>query len=129
MGNKKKHRKARVGTLDRYKYKNEDGSITWGYENDDGAYKEETIGMDCITHGRYGYIDPNGEQREYTYTTGVRCDPDTRKVNQSATDLSGWRGPNGQGYYDYSLNKFVMPDGRRVTVVVNQRNRARGRRY
>ena len=25
--------------------------------------QEETIGVDCITHGRYGYVDPAGEQR------------------------------------------------------------------
>ena len=36
--------------------------------------------MDCITHGRYGYTDPSGKQREYGYTSGVRCDPHNRKV-------------------------------------------------
>ena len=25
---------------------------------------------------------------------------------------TGARGPNGHGYYDYSMNMFVMPDGR-----------------
>jgi hypothetical protein len=35
----KRSRKAKVGTLDRYKYENEDGSITWGYQNHDGGYK------------------------------------------------------------------------------------------
>ena len=79
-----------VGTVDRYRYENADGSITWGYKNEDGSFKvrmcksnhlkhenvvnindtnvsddvqEETIGVDCITHGRYGYVDPAGEQR------------------------------------------------------------------
>ena len=33
-----------------------------------------------MTHGRYGYVDPRGEAREYSYTSGIRCDPDTRKV-------------------------------------------------
>ena len=28
-----------IGTVERYKFENEDGSITWGYENDDGSYK------------------------------------------------------------------------------------------
>ena len=81
--------KSFVGTLDRYQYKNEDGSITWGYQNEDGGFKvgflshvlifyyfvlqEETIGMDCIT------------QREYGYTSGVRCDPHTRKVRHSSS--------------------------------------------
>jgi len=69
-----------VGTVERYRQEHEDGSITWGYENEDGSYKEETIGIDCVTHGKYGYIDPTGEVREYTYTSGSRCDPLTRQV-------------------------------------------------
>jgi len=125
----KKRNKVKVGTVDRYRHENEDGSITWGYENDDGGFKEETIGIDCITHGKYGYTDPSGEIREYSYTSGIRCDPDTRKVTASDPGLTGARGPNGHGFFDYSQNKFVMPDGRRVTVVVNQGNKARGRRY
>ena len=49
----KKFRKGgRVSTVDRYKYENEDGSITWGYKAGDGSFKEETIGADCITRGR-----------------------------------------------------------------------------
>ena len=33
-----------------------------------------------MTQGRYGYVDPTGEAREYSYTSGIRCDPDTREV-------------------------------------------------
>merc|ERR1719382_1281879 len=79
---------------------------------------------------KYGRVDPTGEVREYSYTSGNRCDPDTRK--QIAEDRSGGggsRGANGHGFYDYKRGKFVMADGRRVTVVVNQQNKARGRRY
>jgi len=36
---RRKRNKARVGTVDRYRYENEDGSITWGYQNDDGSFK------------------------------------------------------------------------------------------
>jgi len=115
-----------VGTVENYRFKNEDGSITWGYENEDGSYKEEKIGVDCITRGKYGYIDPTGEVREYSYTSGNRCDPETRKV---AKQENGGRGANGNGFYDYARNNFVMPDGRRVRVVVNPGNKARGRRY
>lgn len=92
------------GTVDRYRHENADGSITWGYTNQDGSFKvikmqrmhddtapliwsepwfcfkEETIGTDCVTHGRYGYVDPTGEAREYSYTSGIRCDPNTREV-------------------------------------------------
>jgi len=88
--------------------------------------QEETIGMDCITHGKYGYTDSFGEPREYSYSSGVRCDPETRKVKVSDARTHG---TNGHGYFDYTQNKFVMPDGRRVRVVVNQGNKARGRRY
>lgn len=49
--------------LRKYREENPDGSITWGFENDDGSFKEETIGIDCITRGVYGYIDPDGEKR------------------------------------------------------------------
>ena len=44
-------------------------------------FQEEVIGLDCITQGKYGYIDPTGEVREYTYSSGIRCDPDTRQVS------------------------------------------------
>jgi hypothetical protein len=40
--------------LRKYREENPDGSITWGFENDDGSFKEETIGIDCITRGVYG---------------------------------------------------------------------------
>ena len=39
----KRSRKGKVGTLDHYRYENEDGSITWGYQNDDGGYKVESL--------------------------------------------------------------------------------------
>ena len=42
----------RIKTLDRYSHKNEDGSFTWGYQSSDGSFKEETIGVDCVTKGR-----------------------------------------------------------------------------
>jgi hypothetical protein len=42
----------RVKVLDRYSHRNEDGSFTWGYQSSDGSFKEETIGVDCVTKGR-----------------------------------------------------------------------------
>lgn len=36
-------------TLRKWRDEHEDGSITWGYENDDGSFKEELIGIDCVT--------------------------------------------------------------------------------
>lgn len=67
-------RKPPIKILRKYRTENEDGSITWGYENEDGSFKEELIGTDCITRGKYGYIDPDGVRREYSYETGAKCD-------------------------------------------------------
>lgn len=69
-------------------------------------------------------MDPRGEIREFSYQSGVPCDPASKaraaKKGQQPTRASK------TGYYDYSDNKFVLPDGRRVKVVVNKANRARG---
>ncbi|CAL8100618.1 unnamed protein product [Orchesella dallaii] len=69
-----------IQTVNRYMKQNDDGSITWGYENEDGTFKEETLGADCVVRGKYGYIDPEGNKREYEYQTGNPCDPN--KKNQ-----------------------------------------------
>ncbi|CAH0399848.1 unnamed protein product [Chilo suppressalis] len=82
----------------KYRDENEDGSITWGFENDDGSFKEETIGVDCITRGKYGYVDPDGLKREYNYETGIACD----KNNPNQEE---------KGFIDYQENKAVLPNG------------------
>ncbi|KAF5301568.1 hypothetical protein FQR65_LT08873 [Abscondita terminalis] len=74
-GRRTKNRKPPVQILRKYRTDNEDGSITWGFENEDGTFKEETIGADCVIRGKYGYIDPEGTRREYNYETGNKCDP------------------------------------------------------
>ncbi|CAD7093346.1 unnamed protein product [Hermetia illucens] len=91
--------------LRKYREEHEDGSITWGFENDDGSFKEETIGIDCITRGRYGYVDPDGVKREYNYETGILCDPNKRdeQVEQS-------------GFVDYEGNKAILPNGVEVDL-------------
>ena len=48
----KQNNRKRVGIVDRYSVQNEDGSFTWGYQSADGSFKEETIGIDCVTRGR-----------------------------------------------------------------------------
>ena len=63
-----------MATLERYSHKNDDGSFTFGYVGADGSFREETRGADCITRGKYGYIDPDGVKREYTYTSGLPCE-------------------------------------------------------
>ncbi|XP_055641370.1 uncharacterized protein LOC129778477 isoform X2 [Toxorhynchites rutilus septentrionalis] len=73
-----RRRKPVAQILRKWREEHDDGSITWGFENDDGSFKEETIGIDCVTRGRYGYVDPDGEKREYSYETGIQCDPNKR---------------------------------------------------
>lgn len=63
-----------TATLERYSHNNDDGSFTFGYVGADGSFREETRGVDCITRGKYGYIDPDGVKREYTYTSGLPCE-------------------------------------------------------
>jgi len=75
-----------VETVRRYNFESEDGSFTFGYENADGSFKEETRRPDCIVIGKYGYIDPDGIKREFTYQTGNQCDPDAHKRQESSTE-------------------------------------------
>jgi hypothetical protein len=63
-----------VKTTERYSHMNPDGSFTFGYVSEDGSFREETRGLDCITRGKYGYIDPEGKRREFTYVSGLPCD-------------------------------------------------------
>lgn len=102
--------------LRRYRNDNEDGSITWGFENDDGSFKEETIGTDCVTYGKYGYVDPDGNRREYSYSTGVLCDKDKRADSEEQPS---------EGYIDYAENKYVLPNGDSIDLNKMVKNRAR----
>merc|ERR1719195_1302792 len=79
-----------VATLERYSHKNDDGSFTFGYVGADGSFREETRGADCITRGKYGYIDPEGVKREYTYTSGLPCtDEDGNPLEEDLQNLDG----------------------------------------
>ncbi|XP_063977524.1 uncharacterized protein LOC135162702 [Diachasmimorpha longicaudata] len=97
----------------RWREDNEDGSITWGFENDDGSFKEEIIGVDCITRGKYGYIDPDGIRREYTYETGIKCDADQEDEEEQS------------GFVDYSENKLVLPSGKTIDLSSMGKKQAR----
>lgn len=88
----------------RWREDNADGSITWGFENDDGSFKEELIGVDCITRGKYGYIDLDGIRREYSYETGIRCDEDEQEEDKE------------NGFVDYQENKLVLPNGKTIDL-------------
>ncbi|KAJ2951126.1 hypothetical protein O0L34_g5515 [Tuta absoluta] len=88
----------------KYREEHEDGSITWGFENDDGSFKEETIGNNCVTRGKYGYVDPDGVKREYNYETGIECDKSKEQKDE-------------KGFIDYEGNKAVLPNG--ITIDLN----------
>lgn len=112
--------------LRRYRDDNPDGSITWGFENDDGTFKEETIGADCVTRGRYGYVDPEGMKREYSYQSGQPCDK-----NRSPESAGGQQqqeqaqASDTRGYVDYTKNQYVMANGQTISLNGVVRNRAR----
>ncbi|XP_047357146.1 ras-interacting protein RIP3-like [Vespa velutina] len=85
-----------VQTIRNYNKVNDDGSFTFGYEAADGSFKEETRGTDCVVRGKYGYVDPDGNKREFTYVSGNPCDPNAPKdeeedlpEKQEDDDLSG----------------------------------------
>ncbi|KAG7213083.1 hypothetical protein KM043_002412 [Ampulex compressa] len=71
-----------VQTIRNYNKVNDDGSFTFGYEAADGSFKEETRGTDCVVRGKYGYIDPDGNKREFTYVSGNPCDPNAPKEDE-----------------------------------------------
>lgn len=79
----KDHAKAPpVQTIRNYNKVNDDGSFTFGYEAADGSFKEETRGTDCVVRGKYGYIDPDGNKREFTYVSGNPCDPNAKEESE-----------------------------------------------
>ncbi|KAL7305716.1 hypothetical protein TKK_0001970 [Trichogramma kaykai] len=92
----------------RYNEERPDGTIVWGFENDDGSFKEEMIGIDCITRGKYGYVDPDGLRREYTYETGIKCDDESQQQQQDQDILNT--------FVDYQENKLVLPNGRTIDL-------------
>lgn len=71
-----------VQTIRNYSKVNDDGSFTFGYEAADGSFKEETRGTDCVVRGKYGYVDPDGNKREFTYVSGNPCDPNNPDQNE-----------------------------------------------
>lgn len=83
-----------VQTIRNYSKVNDDGSFTFGYEAADGSFKEETRGTDCVVRGKYGYVDPDGNKREFTYVSGNPCDPNS--VNQEEDQSKGLSDDSGE---------------------------------
>ncbi|KAJ6638335.1 hypothetical protein Bhyg_11070, partial [Pseudolycoriella hygida] len=77
-----------VQTIRNYSKVNDDGSFTFGYEAADGSFKEETRGTDCVVRGKYGYVDPDGNKREFTYVSGNPCDPNHPDETEEEPELS-----------------------------------------
>ncbi|XP_055525410.1 PAX-interacting protein 1-like [Wyeomyia smithii] len=77
-----------VQTIRNYNKVNDDGSFTFGYEDADGSFKEETRGTDCVVRGKYGYIDPDGNKREFTYVSGNPCDPNNPEGSEEEEEKS-----------------------------------------
>merc|ERR1719350_1586147 len=78
---------------------------------------------------RYGYIDPQNNVREFSYKSGNPCDPETKQeLNPDPSpDFGNTQKARFQsGNFDYTDNKFVLPSGKRGTLTVNKKNRARG---
>ena len=98
------------------------------------AWLQEVL-MNCWSCCRYGYVDKNGEVKEFNYETGIPCDPLTKQP--LFQDASVGRSQQQQvptersvarevGHYDYRTNRFVKPNGKKLKVVVNKNNRRRG---
>lgn len=84
-----------VKILRSWSHHNADGTFSWGYINEDGSYKNETRGLDCVVRGVYGYVvKETGEQLSFPYESGNPCDPD-------APDY----------YYDYDADTMILSDG------------------
>lgn len=57
-------------------------------------------------------------KREYTYETGIQCDPN-KKDSEEDDELPGG------SYIDYQENAMVFPNGERVSLSALAKNKAR----
>ncbi|KAG5866404.1 hypothetical protein JTB14_004560 [Gonioctena quinquepunctata] len=88
-----------VQTIRNYNKVNDDGSFTFGYEAADGSFKEETRGTDCVVRGKYGYVDPDGNKREFTYVSGNPCDPNAPKDQEEPEESNETENENVPANY------------------------------
>ncbi|XP_041984330.1 protein PRRC2A-like [Aricia agestis] len=108
-----------VQTIRNYNKVNDDGSFTFGYEAADGSFKEETRGTDCVVRGKYGYVDPDGNKREFTYVSGNPCDPnkpDDEEQEPGAPDSSERDDPEP----NYPVRQPLRPTTTRPTTTYFQ---------
>ncbi|XP_018009868.1 pollen-specific leucine-rich repeat extensin-like protein 3 [Hyalella azteca] len=108
-----------IQTTRRYSYFDEAGNYIFGYEAEDGSFKEEIRGKDCIVNGKYGYVDPDGIRREFTYVSGNKCDP-----NNPESDLlpDGTRIPSGDQFL-HQTQEQALTDVELSALAFNRRRR------
>lgn len=82
------------------------------------------IKLSCIfRRGRYGYIDPDGNKREYSYETGNQCDPNKRdQSDEGQFDEAG-------AYVDYQENAMILPNGDRISLNSIGKNKSKRPAY
>lgn len=66
--------------------------------------------------GRYGYVDPDGMKREYTYETGNACDPNKKSTEEDEI---------ADGYIDYQNQEMVLSNGDRIDLSHIGKNKGR----
>ncbi|CAH0553797.1 unnamed protein product [Brassicogethes aeneus] len=98
-----------VQTIRNYNKVNDDGSFTFGYEAADGSFKEETRGTDCVVRGKYGYVDPDGNKREFTYVSGNPCDPNAPKDQDDQAEPESAEQDSGPANYPTRPVQRIRP--------------------
>jgi len=71
-----------------------------------------------MVRGKYGYVDPDGNRREYTYQSGIPCAATEASVSDSAAAAA-------EGYIDYQNNQLVLPSGQAINLDKMVKNRKR----
>lgn len=113
-----------VQTIRNYSNVNDDGSFTFGYEAADGSFKEETRGTDCVVRGKYGYVDPDGNKREFTYVSGNPCDPNNPEGNDeeaAAEEETEENLPQNQNYPKRPIQQQQRPAPRPQVIQTTPR--------
>lgn len=67
--------------------------------------------------GTYGYVDPDGNKREYHYETGIKCDPNKRNDDADLQD---------NGFINYEENRAVLPNG--IEIDMSQLGKKKSKR-
>lgn len=111
-----------VQTIRNYNKINDDGSFTFGYEAADGSFKEETRGTDCVVRGKYGYVDPDGNKREFTYVSGNPCDPNAISEEEDDIKDKSIEGENIPANIPRRQNFVVRPVKARPTTTLFQQS-------